>query len=37
MSSNEEPLTTENPNRFVLFPIKYPDIWDVYKKQMAVF
>jgi len=37
MSSNEEPLTRENPGRFVLFPIKYADIWDVYKKQVAVF
>lgn len=28
-----EPLLTENPNRFVLFPITYPKIWEMYKKQ----
>lgn len=27
----EEPLLKENPNRFVLFPIKYNDIWVMYK------
>jgi ribonucleotide reductase beta subunit family protein with ferritin-like domain len=27
----EEPLLEENPNRFVLFPIKYSDIWKMYK------
>jgi len=37
MSSNEEPLTQENSGRFVLFPIKYADMWDMYKKQVAVF
>lgn len=25
----EEPLLTENPQRFVLFPIHYHDIWQV--------
>lgn len=33
----EEPLLKENPNRFVLFPIKYHDIWEMYKKQVANF
>jgi ribonucleotide reductase beta subunit family protein with ferritin-like domain len=33
----EEPMLKENPNRFVLFPIQYPDIWHMYKKQMASF
>ena len=37
MSSNKEPLTQENTGRFVLFPIKYADMWDMYKKQVAVF
>ncbi len=37
MSSNKEPLTQENSGRFVLFPIKYADMWDMYKKQVAVF
>jgi len=32
-----EPLLKENPNRFVLFPIKYPQIWEMYKKQLASF
>ena len=27
----------ENPNRFVLFPIQHPDIWEMYKKQEASF
>lgn len=33
----QEPLLIENPNRFVLFPIKYKDIWDMYKKAQASF
>lgn len=28
----EEPLLRENPGRFVLFPIKYPDIFKKYKE-----
>jgi ribonucleotide reductase beta subunit family protein with ferritin-like domain len=32
-----EPLLTENPQRFVLFPIKYSDMWEMYKKHMASF
>ena len=32
-----EPLLQENPRRFVLFPIKYPDIWLMYKKAEASF
>lgn len=27
-----EPLLRENPKRFVIFPIQYKDIWDMYKK-----
>ena len=26
-----EHILTENPNRFVLFPLKYNDIWEMYK------
>ncbi len=26
-----EPLLEENPNRFVILPIKYNDIWKMYK------
>ena len=33
----EEPLLKDNPNRFVLFPINYPDIWEMYKKSVASF
>ncbi|XP_059179089.1 LOW QUALITY PROTEIN: ribonucleoside-diphosphate reductase small chain-like [Physella acuta] len=33
----EEPLLKENPNRFVLFPIQYHDIWQMYKKAEASF
>ncbi|KAK6044792.1 ribonucleoside-diphosphate reductase, beta subunit [Cooperia oncophora] len=28
----DEPLLRENPNRFVIFPLKYHDIWAFYKK-----
>jgi len=30
-------LLEENPNRFVLFPIQYHDIWKMYKDQKAAF
>ncbi|GME94573.1 unnamed protein product [Ambrosiozyma monospora] len=33
----DEPLLTENKRRFVLFPIKYHEIWQMYKKQEASF
>ncbi len=33
----EEPLLKENKNRFVLLPIHYPDIWQMYKKAEASF
>lgn len=32
-----EPLLEENPNRFVILPIKYNDIWKMYKDQVACF
>jgi ribonucleoside-diphosphate reductase beta chain len=32
-----EPLLVEDPNRFVLFPIKHDDIWQYYKKAEASF
>jgi ribonucleoside-diphosphate reductase beta chain len=32
-----EPILAENKDRFVLFPIKYNDIWDFYKKSEASF
>jgi len=33
----DEPLLRENPRRFVLFPIQYPDIWKMYKQAEASF
>lgn len=32
-----EPLLIEKQNRFCLFPIQYPDIWDAYKKHKSSF
>lgn len=32
-----EPLLAPDDNRFVMFPIKYDDIWDMYKKQVDCF
>lgn len=34
---NDEVLLRENPGRFVLFPIKYNAIWEMYKKHKAAF
>ena len=33
----QEPLLTEDPLRFVLFPIKHQDIWHMYKRHEASF
>ncbi|XP_035449991.1 ribonucleoside-diphosphate reductase subunit M2 [Spodoptera frugiperda] len=33
----KEPLLRDNPRRFVIFPIQYPDIWEMYKKAEASF
>merc|ERR1712193_534683 len=33
----EEPLLAENPRRFVILPIQYGDIWQMYKKAEASF
>ena len=32
-----EPLLLPNPNRHVLFPIKYADMWDMYERAVASF
>lgn len=32
-----EPLLRDNPRRFVMFPIEYPEIWARYKKAEASF
>lgn len=33
----DEPILKENKDRFVLFPIKHHDIWEMYKKAEASF
>ena len=33
----KEELLVSNPQRYVLFPIKYPKIWEFYKKHVASF
>lgn len=37
MSKTNEYILTENPNRYVMFPIEDHDIWKQYKKQMDCF
>lgn len=32
-----EPLLTESKNRHVMFPVEYPDIFDMYKKHVSTF
>jgi ribonucleotide reductase beta subunit family protein with ferritin-like domain len=32
-----EPLLSQEHNRMTVYPIKFPSIWDAYKKQMAAF
>ena len=32
-----EPILTENPHRFVIFPIQHHDLWDFYKRSEASF
>lgn len=34
---SSEPILAENPDRFVLFPIKHATIWEWYKKSVASF
>ncbi|XP_022741554.1 ribonucleoside-diphosphate reductase small chain-like [Durio zibethinus] len=33
----EEPLLASNPDRFCMFPIQFPQIWEMYKKAEASF
>jgi ribonucleoside-diphosphate reductase subunit M2 len=35
--NNTEPILTRNDNRFVMFPIEYQDIWEMYKKSVDCF
>jgi ribonucleoside-diphosphate reductase beta chain len=37
VQTNTEPILSENPSRFVLFPIEHDDIWQFYKKSQASF
>ncbi|KAL1718212.1 ribonucleotide reductase small subunit [Schizophyllum commune] len=37
LPESEEPLLKESIRRFVLFPIQYPEIWQMYKKAEASF
>merc|ERR1712099_149771 len=32
-----DPLLVENPRRWVMFPIRFPEIWEMYKKHEASF
>jgi ribonucleoside-diphosphate reductase beta chain len=36
-SYQNEPILMENPNRFVLFPIKHQEVWKMYKNHVASF
>ena len=33
----DEDILRDNPNRWVVFPIKYPRVWEMYKKHEASF
>ena len=35
--TQDEPLLKENPRKYVMFPIEFPDIWQMYKKAVASF
>lgn len=35
--AHSEPILQENKDRFVLFPINHPSIWEMYKKAVASF
>ena len=37
MHDADEPLLRPNRGRFVLFPIKHPEVWEMYKKAEASF
>ena len=37
VEETREPLLMENPRRFVILPIQYGDIWQMYKKAEASF
>jgi ribonucleotide reductase beta subunit family protein with ferritin-like domain len=37
MISDEEPLMKRDDNRLTIFPIKHPEIWDMYQKAVSTF
>ena len=37
MAKNTEPILDESNNRHVIFPIKYNNIWQMYKKAVSSF
>lgn len=37
LEKETEPILKENPSRFVLFPIQYQEVWQMYKKAEASF
>jgi len=37
MEEYKHDILTPNPNRFVIMPIKHPDMWKMYKQQVASF
>ena len=37
IAKKNEPLLTEDDNRYVMFPIQDQNIWDMYKKQVECF
>lgn len=37
LPQTEEPILKQNDSRFVLFPLKYNDFWEMYKKHQASF
>ena len=32
-----EPILQDNPNRYTIFPINYPDLWELYQRHIASF
>ena len=32
-----EPICRNDPSRFILFPMKHPDLWEMYKRHEASF
>ena len=37
IENSSEPLLTATDDRYVMFPLKYADVWDLYKKQVDCF